>query len=237
VRTLYICTVLIASGLAGGCTCFQARQPLEGVAVEKVINQIKHDLEHTSLSNEVVGDGKIPACGEDGGKPFVLIRDRDTLPKVTLKLQTVRTVDVTGDIGAAKLPVAAILFSGDFSYENKRQVTREQDLTFDVVLAKDAKGKVIQTPVPSSDYSALGKEIDGAEQGVINTDHALSPCLRPKQLTVTVIIDVTRTTTVSGGVGFLVLYAATAKSARSTEQKNQVIVDLTYSKATPAALL
>ena len=82
---------------------------------------------------------------------------------------------MTGEIGIAKLPVAAILISGDFSFEDKRQVTREQELVFDVIRPDDTEAHVIQAPIDPKDYSPLGQDIGDAEQGIIHTDHALSP--------------------------------------------------------------
>lgn len=85
-------------------------------------------------------------------------------------------------------------------------------------------------------YSALGKEIDDAEKGILKADHLLRPCLRPTKLSVNVVVDVTKTTTINGTVGFALLYSVSAKDVHSNEQKNQVVVDLTYSPSTGAAL-
>lgn len=62
---------------------------------------------------------------------------------VTLKLQTVRTMDVTADAG----------------YEYKRQNTVEQDLAFTVV-RESVHGSPLVAPVKPAEYSTLGKEID-----------------------------------------------------------------------------
>lgn len=107
-RNFCILVVILSLGGLSGCACMHASQPSEGVAIDKVINQIKQDLAKSSLANLAVGDGSIRACGDDN-TPLTLMRDANTPPAVTLKLQTVRTVDVTGDVGVAKIPVLAVL--------------------------------------------------------------------------------------------------------------------------------
>jgi hypothetical protein len=210
---------------------------LEGVAVSKVINQIKQDLANSSVANLQVGDGSVHACGEDKNKSFVLMRDADPAhaPTVTLKLSTARAIDVTGDAGVSKLPVFAVLFSADASYEYKRQETVEQDLTFTIIRPTTKQGDPLTMVVPESAYSQLGKAINEAELGVLQADHELRPCLQPTKLSVNVLVDVTKTTGLNGGVSFLLLYSVTAKTSRSNELKNQIQVDLTYDKTTPAA--
>jgi hypothetical protein len=227
----------IAIGFAlqlGGCACMRPTKPAEGVAIEKVINQIKQDLTKSSVANIIVGDGSINACGDEK-KALTLIRDEATPPVVTLKLQTVRTVDVTADAGVSKLPVLGILFSADASYEYKRQITVEQDLAFNVV-RESVGGRSLVAPVKPADYSMLGKEIDEAETAILKADHTARPCLRPSKLSVNVVVDVTKTITVNGAIGFALVYSVSGKDVHSNEQKNTIVVDLAYSPKTGAAL-
>jgi hypothetical protein len=229
--------IWIAIGFAlqlSGCACMRPTKPAEGVAIEKVINQIKQDLTKSSVANIIVGDGSINACGDEK-KPLTLIRDEATPPVVTLKLQTVRTVDVTTDAGVSKLPVLGILFSADASYEYKRQNTVEQDLAF-IVLRESVGGHSLIAPVKPADYSTLGKEIDEAETAILKADHTARPCLRPSKLSVNVVVDVTKTVAVNGAIGFALLYSVSIKNVHSNEQKNTIVVDLTYSPKTGAAL-
>jgi hypothetical protein len=227
-RTLINVSVLALSFQIAGCSFLQPKQPLEGVPLEKVINQIKQDLAGTNLSDSTVGGEDVAACGKPE-KRFILIRDPKKKPKVTLKLQTVLATDATASAGIAKSPLSAVLlFSGNVSYESKRQVTREQDLEFTIL-------PQIMSIDPQS-FSALGKEIYEAEQGILKADHMLTPCLRPTHLSVSITLDVTRTIEADGTIGFKILYSTTAKDVHSTEHKNQVIVDIDYDVDTPPTL-
>jgi hypothetical protein len=226
--------IMVLAPLAG-CSIAPPTEPLEGVAVSKVIDRIKQDLAKSSVANLRVGDGSLRACGDDRSHPFFLVRAADD-PTVTVKLSTARAIDVTGDVGIAKLPVLSVLFSADTSYEAKRQETVEQDITFAVLRPKNGQGDPLPVAVPESKYSQLGTEINEAELGILGTDHGLLPCLRPTKLSVNVLVDVTRTTAVNGTVGFDLLYSITGKASRADELKNQIQVDLAYAKDTPAAL-
>jgi hypothetical protein len=215
------------------CATTPSMKPLEGVAVSKVIDQIKKDLVKSSVADIQVGDGKVRSCGENK-TPFVLIRDANQAPTVTLKLSTVKAIDITGDAGVAKVPVFSILFSADASYEYKRQETVEQDITFNIVRPVLKGGDPVVVVVPPESYSELGKAINEAELGILAADHEEHPCLQPSKLSVNVLVDVTRTTGVNGGIGFALLYSVTAKSSHSNELKNQIQIDLAYDKKTPA---
>jgi hypothetical protein len=215
------------------CTTPSTR-PLEGVAVSKVINQIKQDLAASSVADIKVGDGSQHACGDDPNKPLVLMRSPD-VPIVTLKLSTVRVIDVTGDAEVSKLPVLGVLFSVDASYENKRAETVEQDLSFAIVRPTTKAGDPLLVVVPQEKYSELGRAINEAELGILGADHEFKPCLQPTKLSVNVLVDVTRTVGANGTVGFLLLYSVTAKTSVANELKNQIQVDITYDKTSAAA--
>jgi hypothetical protein len=216
-----------------GCAVIPPK-PLEGIAVSKVIDQIKQDLANSSVANLKVGDGTLKACGDDSGKPFVLMRALDP-PTVTMKLSTVKAIDVTAGGGVSKLPVFAILFSADTSYESKRQETAEQDLTFAIVRPTTKAGDPLPVAVPESKYSQLGKLISETELGILGANHELHPCLQPTKLSVNVLVDVTRTVAADGTIGFALFYSVTTKASRSNELKNQIQVDLAYDKNTPPA--
>jgi hypothetical protein len=224
----------VLSGYLTGCCSFPSTKPLEGVAVSKVIDQIKQDLTNSSIANIKVGDGKLKACGDDSGKPLVLMRALDP-PTVTLKLSTAKVIDVTVGAGASKLPVFGVLFSADASVESKQQETAEQDITFANVRPTTKAGDVVPVAVPESQYSDLGKLINEAELGILGANHQLRPCLQPTKLSVNVLVDVTRTVAADGTVNFLLLYSVTAKASHANELKNQIQVDLAYDKNTPAA--
>jgi hypothetical protein len=215
-----------------GCALIPTKPP-EGVAVSKVIGQIKQDLSHSSVANSSVGDGSLSACGDESGKPFVLIRASDPPPTVTLKLSTAKAIDVTAGAGLSKLPVLAILFSADASFEYKRQESAEQDITFAVIRPTNKNGVSPPVVVPPDQYSELGKLIDEAELGILGANHEVQPCLQPTKLSVNVLVDVTRTVAADGTVGFALLYSVTAKGSRADEFKNQIEVDLAYDKNTP----
>jgi len=217
-----------------GCCSVPSTKPLEGVAVSKVIDQIKQDLTNSSAANMKVGDGKVKACGDDSGKPLVLMRASDP-PTVTMKLSTAKVIDVTVGGGVSKLPVFGVLFSADASIESKRQETAEQDITFAIVRPTNKAGDLIPVAVPESQYSDLGKLINEAELGVLGANHELRPCLQLTKLSVNVLVDVTRTVAADGSIGFLLLYSVTAKGSHSNELKNQIQVDLAYDKNTLAA--
>jgi hypothetical protein len=219
-----------------GCSAMPSTKPLEGVSVSKVINQIKQDLAKSSIANLKVGNGSVHACGEDN-KPLFLMRDPDPdhAPTVTLKLSTAHAIDVTTDVGVAKVPVLSVLFSADASYESKRQETIEQDITFAVLRPLTKDGDPMIVAVPAGEYSELGKAIDEAEMGILAADHEQHPCLRPSKVSVNVLVDITRTTAANGTVGFALLYSVTVKTSRSSEQKNQIQVDISYDKTTAAA--
>jgi hypothetical protein len=217
------------------CSAGPSTKPLEGVAVSKVINQIKQDLANSSIADIKIGDGSVHACGDDK-KPLVLMRDPspDHAPTVTLKLSTARAIDVTTGAAIGKLPVLSVLFSADASYESKHQETVEQDITFAIVRPTNGGDPPIVVVKPEA-YSRLGKEINEAELGILAADHELQPCLIPTKVSVNVLVDVTRTVAVNGTVGFALLYSVTAKTSRSNELKNQIEVDLSYDKTSPAA--
>ncbi len=164
----------------------------------------------------------------------MLIRDGSQPPTVTLKLSTVKAIDVTGDVGVAKFPVLSILFSADASYEYKRSEAVEQDITFNIMRPLLKGGDPVVVAVPPEHYSDLGKAISEAELGILAADHEEHPCLQPSKLSVNVLVDVTKTAGLNGGIGFALLYSVTAKSSRSNELKNQIQVDLVYDKKTPA---
>jgi hypothetical protein len=223
-----------ALALASGCCTTPSSKPLEGVAVSKVIDQIKQDLANSSVADLKVGDGTVKACGDDNGKPLVLMRAADP-PSVTLKLSTAKAIDVTGDVGVAKLPVLSVLFSDDTSYEYKRQETAEQDITFAILRPTKPDGDPLIVAVPPDKYSPLGQLINEAEQGVLAANHDLHPCLQLSKLSVNILVDVTRTVGVNGSVGFALLYSVSAKSSNANELKNQIQIDLTYDKNSGAA--
>jgi hypothetical protein len=223
---------LLAS-LSACCTT-PSMKPLEGVAVSKVIDQIKQDLVNSSVADIKVGDGSVHACGDDPKKPLVLMRAADP-PTVTLKLSTARVIDVTGDAGVSKLPVLGVLFSADASYESKRSTTVEQDLTFAIVRPTTKEGDPLIVAVAPEKYSDLGKAINEGELGILGANHEVRPCLQPTKLSVNVLVDVTRTVAANGTVGFLLLYSVTAKTSLANDLKNQIQVDLAYDKNTPAA--
>lgn len=227
---------LVAVLLMGLCACCStpSMKPLEGVAVSKVIDQIKQDLANSSVADFKVGDGTLLACGDDPKQPLVLMRAPDP-PTVTLKLSTARVIDVTGDAGVSKLPVFGVLFSADASYEAKRSVTVEQDLTFAIIRPTTKVGDPLLVAVPPEKYSELGNAINEAELGILGANHEVRPCLQPTKLSVNVLVDVTKTVAANGTVSFLLLYSVTAKTSVANELKNQIQVDLAYDKNTPAA--
>ena len=224
---------VLLTGLAA-CSTTPSMKPLEGVALSKVVDQIKQDLANSSVADFKVGDGSLHACGDDPTKPLVLMRATDP-PTVTLKLSTVRVIDITGDTGVAKLPVLGVLFSTDASYEAKRSTTVEQDLTFAIQRPTTKQGDPLLVAVPPERYSELGKAINEAELGILGVNHEVRPCLQPTKLSVNVLVDVTKTAAANGTVGFLLLYSVTAKASLANEIKNQIQVDLVYDKNTPAA--
>jgi hypothetical protein len=229
--------VAVESGalvLVAGCCTAPSTKPLEGVAVSKIIDQIKQDLASSSVADLKVGDGTVKACGDDNGKPLVLMRAADP-PSVTLKLSTAKAIDVTGDVGVAKLPVLSVLFSADVSYEYKRQETAEQDVTFSILRPTKPNGDPLIVVVPAAQYSQLGQLINEAEQGVLAANHDLHPCLQLSKLSVNILVDVTRTVGANGSVGFALLYSVSSKNTKANELKNQIQVDLTYDKNNPAA--
>lgn len=218
----------------GACCTTPSMRPLEGVAVSKVIDQIKQDLSNSSVADFKVGDGSLHACGDDPKQPLVLMRAPDP-PTVTLKLSTARVTDVTVGAGVSKLPLLGVLFSADASYESKHSETVEQDLTFAIIRPTTKAGDPLLVAVPPEKYSELGKAINEAELGILGANHEVRPCLQPTKLSVNVLVDVTKTVAADGTVGFLLLYSVTAKTSLANELKNQIQVDLAYDKNTPAA--
>jgi hypothetical protein len=228
--------VLSAAALvcATGCSTVPSTKPLEGVAVSKVIDQIKQDLANSSVADLKVGDGTVHACGDDKGQPLVLMRAADP-PAVTLKLSTAKAIDVTVDAGVAKLPVLAVLFSADVSYEYKRQETAEQDITFLILRPTKKNGDPLIVAVPPDKYSPLGQLINDAERGVLAANHELHPCLQLSKLSVNILVDVTRTIGANGSVGFALLYSVSTKNSHASDLKNQIQIDLAYDKNSAAA--
>lgn len=218
----------------GACCTTPSMKPLEGVAVSKVIDQIKQDLSNSSVADFKVGDGSLHACGDDPKQPLVLMRAPDP-PTVTLKLSTARVTDVTVGAGMSKLPLLGVLFSADASYESKHSETVEQDLTFAIIRPTTKAGDPLLVAVSPEKYSELGKAINEAELGILGANHEVRPCLQPTKLSVNVLVDVTKTVAADGTVGFLLLYSVTAKTSLANELKNQIQVDLAYDKNTPAA--
>jgi hypothetical protein len=110
-----------------GCSAVPSTKPLEGVAVSKVIDQIKQDLANSSVANLRVGDGSLHACGEDTGKPLVLMRAADP-PTVTLKLSTARAIDITGDAGVTKEGDPLIVAVPEINYSQLGKQINEAEL-------------------------------------------------------------------------------------------------------------
>ena len=235
-QKLKCASMAVLSATLVGCVSPPSNTVLDGVPIEKVIAQIKADLAKTNIASRTISGTGVSACGASG-KSFMLIRSKDTTkqPTVTVKLQSVDGTDGTASASVGKLPITpVVLFTANVSYEEKRLVTREQDITFNVLpepIASDQK------EMPENDMSEIGKEIFQAEKGVLHSDHGLKPCLQPTHLEVSITFDVTRTKEADSTVGFLLLYSIAGKESLSGEKKNQIVVDINYDKDTPPAAM